>query len=114
MPREPNHDDRDEDERGSGQSSWRMAELLFGGGVIVWALSSSLTAVWWAADINARIAGIIQKESDFTQQLSGLDNVALGNRITALETQIQSSNRQLDSIERKMDRLLQRGGPNNP
>jgi hypothetical protein len=106
---EPSHDHND-DERGSGHSSWRAAELLFGGGVIVWALASSVTAIWWAATTETRIENLYDQEKEIAQQISGLDNVSLGNRITALETQIVASNRQLDSIERKMDRLLQKRG----
>jgi len=100
--------DRANDERGSGHSSWRTAELLFGGGVIVWALSTTIAGVWWAAAIDSRVNSVEQQEQQIEQQIRGLDNVSLGNRITALETQVVSTNRQLDSIERKMDRLLQR------
>jgi hypothetical protein len=111
-------DDRgSEDERGSGFSSWRVAELLFGGGVIVWALSSSITAVWWAATTEARIQQIKDDQSSVEDTVHNLDNVRLGNRITALETQVSTSNRQLDIIETKVDRLLQRrvdSGANNP
>lgn len=112
------NDDRgSEDERGSGFSSWRVAELLFGGGVIVWALSASITAVWWAATTEARIKEIGDDQSGVEEVIHNLDNVRLGNRITALETQVATSNRQLDTIENKLDRLLQRrvdSAANNP
>jgi len=112
MSKVPDQNDNGDDERGSGHSSWRAAELLFGGGVIVWALSSTIAGVWWAASTDERIQGIMLQETQLAERISGLDNVSLGNRITALETQIVASNRQLDSIEQKMDRLLQRGRTN--
>jgi hypothetical protein len=106
--------DNDGDERGTGHSTWRIAELLFGGGVIVWALATTLTSVWWAATIDARVAEISKGEESLATQLQGLDNVSLGNRITAIETQMAVTGRQLDAIDKKLDRVLQRRGDLEP
>lgn len=102
------------DERGTGHSTWRNAELLFGGGVIVWALATTLTSVWWAATIDARVEEIAKAETGLSSQLQGLDNVSLGNRITAIETQMTATGRQLESIDKKLDRVLQRRGNPEP
>jgi len=106
--------DNDGDERGTGHSTWRIAELLFGGGVIVWALATTLTSVWWAATIDARVAEIAKGEDNLATQLQGLDNVSLGNRITAIETQMTVTGRQLEAIDKKLDRVLQRRGDLEP
>jgi hypothetical protein len=106
--------DNDGDERGTGHSTWRIAELLFGGGVIVWALATTLTSVWWAATIDARVEEIAKAEDGLQTQLQGLDNVSLGNRITAIETQMAVTGRQLESIDKKLDRVLQRRGNLEP
>ena len=102
--------ENDGDERGTGHSTWRIAELLFGGGVIVWALATTLTSVWWAATIDARVEEVSKAEEKLEQQLQGLDNVSLGNRITAIETQMTQTSRQLEAIDKKLDRVLVRRG----
>lgn len=102
--------DDDGDERGTGHSTWRIAELLFGGGVIVWALTTTLTSVWWAATIEARVEEVAKAEGKLEEQLQGLDNVSLGNRITAIETQMTQTSRQLEAIDKKLDRVLTRRG----
>lgn len=98
--------DANDDERGSGHSSWRVMELLFGGGVIVWGITTTVASVWWAAVTDAKLQRLNEDRIELVNQINSLDNVALGNRITALESQIAASNKQLDAIDGKLDRLI--------
>lgn len=91
-----------------GAPSWRWFELLFGGGVIVWALASTITAIWWASDLTTRVSALEANGDVLSHRLETLDNVALGNRITAVETQYSALNGSINKMDDKIDRLLDR------
>jgi hypothetical protein len=100
----PNGDDGDKVDG----SAWRMAELLFGGGVIVWAAGTVVTGLWWASDINRQVQDLQDTDTGFAHRLETLDNIALGNRITAVETRVGTMDRTLENVDKKLDRLLER------
>lgn len=89
-------------------TGWRIAELTFGSGVVLWIVSSAIGAIWWASETDFSIKDLRGDISQLHTQMDALDNVSLGNRITALETQVRGFGDQQDKIERKIDRLLER------
>lgn len=93
------------DEKPNSRWIW---ELAFGGGVVVWALAASVTAIWWAASMDTTVSSQGDDITTIDKRIDGLDNVSLGNRITAIETQAKLFAVQQDRIERKIDRLLDR------
>lgn len=100
--------DNDGEDKSLGGTSWRWAELLFGGGIIAYLVGATVSGIWWAATIDDTSRHLETKVADLGAHIDGLDNVTLGNRITALETQVKISGQQQDRIESKIDRLLYR------
>lgn len=98
------------DDNSLGGTSWRWVELLFGGGIIAYLVGATVSGIWWAATIDSTTADLTGKVAVIDQRVDGLDNVTLGNRITALETQVKLGSQQADRIENKIDRLLYRQG----
>lgn len=96
-------------------TAWQLAELLFGSGAILYVITNIISGVQWGATIDAKFSRIDEKMTDQqaqilanAQRFSSLDNTALGNRITSLETQVKGFAGQQDKIEKKIDRLLER------
>ena len=96
-----NQDDRTE------ERTWRWAELLFGGGVLTYVIGSAITGVWWASSIDTKIDVI-------EGNIATLDNVSLGNRLTAIETKVGSFDKSLDGLNMKIDILLERRVARDP
>lgn len=71
-----------------------------------WAVSSGLATALVAGAI--WVGSIDEKVSSLKEAVAGLDNTALGNRITALEVAIKHADLQQDRMEHKIDRLLER------
>ena len=87
------------------ESPWLRTEWIVSSGLAV-ALAAGLI---WVGTIDERVAGL-------KDAIGGLDNVTLGNRITALEVALRHADIQQDRVERKIDRLLDRryGGGSGP
>ena len=96
------------DDKSVGGTSWRWIELLFGGGIIAYLIGATISGIWWAATIDSTSKDLSDTVADVERRIDGLDNVTLGNRLTAVETQVKLFDIQQDRIERKIDRLLDR------
>lgn len=88
-------------------SHW-LWDKAFDAGIVVWAIMSSVTGVWWASSLDTTVSGHTDDITTIDRRIDGLDNVTLGNRITAVETQAKAFAVQQDRIESKIDRLLYR------
>lgn len=97
----------EEDER-EGGSPWKWAEVLFGGGVIVYLAGATFSGIWWAASLNKETMDISEHLISMEHRFDGLDNVSLGNRVTKLEVELQAFSDQQARMERKIDVLLER------
>lgn len=93
-------------------TSWRWIELLFGGGIIAYLVGATISGIWWAATIDSSAKDLSDTVDRLDQRIEKLDNVVLGNRITALETQVKGFGAQQDRTERKIDQLLERQSRN--
>lgn len=104
-------------DKSDGQAKW-WAEMLFGGGVVVYLAGVTVSGIWWAASLDAKTNGISDSVATIERRFDGLDNVVLGNRVTKVETEMQAFGTQQERVERKIDRLLERrfgsGGPQQP
>lgn len=99
-----------------GEGPWRWKEGIFGGAMLVYLATASVTGIWWAASLSAKTQEIASQVSSMERRFDGLDNVSLGNRVTKLEVELQSFAEQQARMERKIDVLLDRrfSNPSGP
>lgn len=85
----------------------RWFELAVSGGIVVYVASATVAGLIWVGSIDERV-------SNLKDTVGSLDNVALGTRITTLETQVRLFGLQQDRIETKIDKLLDRQSRGTP
>lgn len=71
-----------------------MWEKLIGPATLVYAISATFAAIWWAASVSARI-------DDAERKISAASNTA--DRLTRVETILINVDKQLDKIDQKLD-----------
>ena len=71
-----------------------MGEKLIGPATLVYAISATFAAIWWAASVSARI-------DDAERKISAASNTA--DRLTRVETILINVDKQLDKIDQKLD-----------
>lgn len=79
--------------------SW---DKLVGPATIVYLISVTVAALWWASDISARLAQVEKDETETADAVRSLQ--ATDGRIQRLEVLVSQLDRQLDRIEVKLDR----------
>lgn len=85
-------------------------DKLIGPATIVYLITITVGGVWWASDLSTRVKTVEDNAATFKFDVRGDINAlrAADARITRLETLIGQVDRQLDRIETKLDRRVER------
>lgn len=83
--------------------SW---DKVFGPATVVYLISATVAALWWASNVSSRLTEVEQDEAKTAGAVDVLQKT--DGRIQRLEVLVGQLDRQLDRIETKLDRTASR------